>query len=52
MHQTQSGAAFLFCQLAEKRYVTFVGNCVNLGLPRQVAKFVVVVVVVVCVWGG
>ena len=40
MHQTQSGAAFLFCQLAEKRYVTFVENCVNLGLPRQVAKLV------------
>ena len=28
------------CQLAEKRYVTFLEQCVNLGLPRQVAELV------------
>ena len=38
MHQKQSDA--VFCQLAEKRYVAFVEHCVNLGLPRQIAKLV------------
>ena len=40
-----------FCQLADKRYVTFVEKCVNLGQPIQIAKLVMWWWCVVCVCG-